>query len=343
MPHSAIFAPGPRPQPRQTPSSSSSADSPATSTFRPQTVHQLRDSLFLNPSTLHHLRTEAGERFLRWRDLNAALRQPDSPTVHPLEVNNSREMVPSSSASGSRPQNRGRASSVSTVRSSGIIFSSSQSTPRITNNRPSLSGGAVRSPLAGVEEERQADWMWNWESRFSRDVQEQQQRQPLVSSTSTSSRPQLNSLSTARMPLAATMPRSTILELSNPAATLRDRRSPPILHDPSPARSSADEPDEPDDPLHLRSVARLAVSVVPALLHRYRIIGRRDTSRRRRHVIGGHITDRGGGGKDKGSPRDRGMSWGMFGLGVSVGVVLSICIVGIGMELSQRVWIRTTY
>lgn len=199
----------------------------------------------------------------------------------------------------------------------------------------------MRSPLAGVEEERQADWMWNWESRFSRDVKEQQERQPLASLPSTSSRPQLNSISTARMPLAATMPRSTILELSNPVATLRNRRSPPILHDPSPPRSSADEPNEPDDPLHLRSVARLAVSVVPALLRRYRIIGRRDTGRRRHHVLRGQTTDGGGGGKDQGRPRDRGMSWGMFGLGVSVGVVLSICIVGIGMELSQRVWIRT--
>src|ERR1700733_6342070 len=67
-------------------------ESAATSTVRPKSLVQLRDSLFLSPSTLHHLRTEAAERFLRWRDLNAALRSPESPTVHPLDVLGSREL-----------------------------------------------------------------------------------------------------------------------------------------------------------------------------------------------------------------------------------------------------------
>lgn len=167
--------------------SSSSAESAATSTFRPRSLRELRDNLFLNPSTLHHLRTEAAERFLRWRDLNAALRQPDSPTVHPLDIHNSRE---SPSGSTSRPQaGRGRANSTSSVRSSGIIFGSSQIAPM----QRAMSGG-VRSALAGVDEEEdqdhQPDWMWNWESRFSRDVREQQQqqqrRQPLASTSGSS-------------------------------------------------------------------------------------------------------------------------------------------------------------
>lgn len=103
-------------------------------------------------------------------------------------------------------------------------------------------------------------------------------------------------------------------------------------------RQAGDAPDRAeDDPLHLRSVARLAVSLIPALLRRYTWGRPRRPSRTRESDAG------------RGRPRppvptrpNGGMSWGMFGLGVSVGVVLSICIVGIGVELTNRVgsWIH---
>lgn len=335
--------------------SSSAAESAATSTFRPRSLRELRDNLFLNPSTLHHLRTEAAERFLRWRDLNAALRQPDSPTVHPLDMHNSRESPPGSML---RPQaGRGRANSTSSVRSSGIIFGSSQITPTRPSRQRAMSGG-VRSALAGVEEEdHQPDWMWNWESRFSRDVREQQQqqrRQPPASTSASFTGPAPLNIPT-RMPLASTTSSSTILELTGspsprlPLSVVRDRMraipSPPALRESSPPRAgnlsdASNAEDESDDPLHLRSVLRLAVSVVPALFRRYRLAGRasssavtRVSSRSRRRS---HSTDSERSHGGKGRRKEPKMSWGMFGLGVSVGVVISICIVGLGVELSQR-------
>ncbi|KAF8310361.1 hypothetical protein DL93DRAFT_2099431 [Clavulina sp. PMI_390] len=422
----------------------SSADAAATSTFRPHSLAHLRDSLFLNPSVLHHLRTEAGERFLRWRDLSAALRQPDSPTVHPLDVISSRDGIlgigtTTSTTNPMRPfQTRGRAASMSSVgrssdRSSGggmLIFGSSQSTvvhhistpQRPGHSRANLSSSPLG--LAGVNEEeddsedgyhsagdepRQPDWMWDWESRFSRDVREQQKRRSPNSSSNlgagttaggaggvgqsltSSTRPTLSTLRTTmgigagagttgitpRIPLAAATSESTMLELGtelDPPPTLGTLRSyshlrqrqqqrlhPSMLHhDVSPPRHDAGDERESErgpeheeyDPLHMRSVARLAVSVIPALIRRYFVPlpllrPRRQQQQQQRLLTSGSARSRsstrrhkekkeedgqeGGGGGGK-------LSWGMFGLGVSVGVVLSICIVGIGIELSQLVW-----
>lgn len=303
--------------------------SAATSTVQPKSLVQLRDSLFLSPSTLHHLRTEAAERFLRWRDLNAALRSPESPTVHPLDVLGSHEL----SHNSGHPQMRRSAGG---TRSSGGALHS-QTEPKSMPARTPLQG-TVRSQPRGVADEHTGGWMWNWESRFSRDVLDQQQRHPLPATAL--SRP-LPSESTARVPLSVVTSSSAIAELSHPTGAIRngDRlRSPPIPHDPSPVRSTDGQEDgedksggrEADDPLHLRSVARIAVSLVPALLRRYRVLRSRPATqthaarrRERQHKREG----------DEGT-----MSWGMFGLGVSVGVMLSICIVGIGVELSNRVW-----
>jgi len=300
----------------------------ATSTVRPKSLVQLRDSLFLSPSTLHHLRTEAAERFLRWRDLNAALRSPESPTVHPLDVLGSHEL----SHNAAHPQLQRSAGG--TRSSGGALHSQTERKPLPV--RTPLQG-TMRSQLRGVADEH-TGWMWNWESRFSRDVLDQQQRHPLPATAT--SRP-LPRASTARIPLSVVTSNSAIAELSHPTGAIRNRdplRSPPIPHDPSPVRSADGREDgedksggrEADDPLHLRSVARIAVSLVPALLRRYRILRSRPATqthaarrRERQHKREG----------DEGI-----MSWGMFGLGVSVGVMLSICIVGIGVELSSRVW-----
>jgi len=305
-------------------------ESAATSTVRPKSLVQLRDSLFLSPSTLHHLRTEAAERFLRWRDLNAALRSPESPTVHPLDVLGSREL----SHNAGHPQMRRSAGG--TRLSGGALHS--QEVPKSVLARTPLQG-TVRSQPRGVADEHNGGWMWNWESRFSRDVLDQQQRHPLPATAT--SRPPLSSASTTRVPLSVVTSNSAIAELSRPTGTIKNGdqlRSPPIPHDPSPVRSAGGREDgedksggrEADDPLNLRSVARIAVSLVPALLRRYRILRPRPATQthavRRRE--GRHKRER-----DEGI-----MSWGMFGLGVSVGVMLSICIVGIGVELSNRVW-----
>lgn len=306
---------------------SSSPESATTSTVRPKSLTQLRDNLFLNPSTLHHLRIEAAERFLRWRDLNAALRAPESPTVHPLDVVGSRELP----NNASRPPAHGRVGSASSARPSSTIFRTQNMPQSVPAHTPLP--GTVRSPLLDVEEEHVRDWMWNWESRFSRDVLEQQRRHPLSTVSSSSV---VAGTSVTRVPLSVDTSGGAIAGPIRPSSAMQNGgrfRSPPIPHQPSPVRSTdchGDRGGEPgrherDDPLHLRSVARIAASILPALLRRYRILRPRARRRERRQER---------------ERREESMSWCMFGFGVSVGVVLSICIVGIGMELSNRIWTK---
>jgi hypothetical protein len=304
----------------------------ATSTIRPKSLVQLRDNLFLNPSTLHHLRTEAAERFLRWRDLNAALRAPESPTVHPLDVTSSREPF---NSNASQPQLRGMVRNAGSARSSSTMFNL-QMMPQLVPTRAPLPA-PVPPQLPGVEEHPR-DWIWNWESRFSRDVFEQQQRHPLPA-FSTSPAVSGASAPPVRIPLSVATSSRAIVGLSCPTGTIGDGcriQSPPIPHAPSPAHS-ADGHDEDksgdriaDDPLHLRSVARIAASIVPALFRRYRFFRSRTSTQD--HAV--HRQER----RREREKHQGGMSLGTFGFGVSVGVVLSIFIVGVGMELSNCIW-----
>lgn len=373
---------------------------------------------------------------------------PESPTVHPLDLSwrrSERTSDPSTPysagrtapipISGARPgQTRPRASSTSAATVPSSIrsppqFATSSSythqtstvsrvptlgTPRIPTRSPrgasALSGVAEDPSSPRVQsEQQQREWMWNWESRFSRDLRDKQQQlsagtspSPSLhragssqsgssnrgvpnSSTVTRGRAQRprpppvtsSSGATARVPLstitASAEDDSDVFSMNlgstaiggGASTTTRRRRastirgmqqqmrrplSPPILYDASPARSERevggiandngdDEGDDAlqgeDDPLHLRSVVRLAASLLPALFRRYIPRRRRKPSRSVAAAAAGDSTQF--------SSRGGGISWRMFGLGVSVGVVISICIVGLGVELTNRAGLSSMY
>ena len=229
----------------------------ALSSLRPGSLLQLRDSVFHHSTTLEHLRTEAAERFLRWRDLNAALRHFSSPSSSIL------------------------ASGAHTVRRR----------PRADTTR-SVPGGVLEvsgiPPSDTITRDVANEWMWNWETRFSRDVHESQIK-------------------------AAGLDKYEVKEGD-------DSKAPHSEHD-----QSSEPVGGPDfgqshgDPLHLRSVARLAFSLVPVLATKY--LFRRETSAPQ--TMTPLIRTRG----------RWGISWAMFGLGVGVGITVSLCVVGFRLGL----------
>ena len=243
----------------------------AISSVRPSSLPQLRDFLFHSPSVLAHLRIEAAERFLRWRDLNAALRQLSSST-----------------------------SSLGASRSSTI------------HRRPRSSTAREQHPEEAIPLKA---WMWNWESHFSRDVRdaasnfgiENEREGELDTLNRTSSSRTVGDLS-RRSPRAGA---SSGVGLGGRSLNL-----PPHGH---------------GDPLHLRSLASSILSVIPMLgLRLFGFGGRSSGSRSAPRPR--TITEASSASSSAGRPA-KPFSWGLFGLGVSVGVALSLCIVGLGLNL----------
>ncbi|KAF9515972.1 hypothetical protein BS47DRAFT_1341269 [Hydnum rufescens UP504] len=232
-----------------------SSTATALSSLRPGSLLQLRDNIFHTPSTLEHLRTEAAERFLRWRDLNAALRHLSSSPSSSMLVSGTHTLRRRPQSDPSRPV------------PGGIL--------QVSGIQPTFP--SVKSPSDGSE------WMWNWETRFSRDVHDSQMRPEGDKSTASYVRGDFSG----------------------------HQRSPESV-------GGADSTQSHGDPLHLRSVARLAFSLMPALANKYLFRtdasapGTRNTSSR---------------------PRRWGISWAVFGLGVGVGITVSLCIVGLRFGL----------
>ncbi len=237
--------------------------SSAISSIRPSSLSQLRDFLFHSPSVLANLRTEAAERFLRWRDLNAALRQLSSST--------------------------------SSLAGSGTI-----------HRRSTARGGHPdEAPPSNA-------WMWNWESRFSRDVHD-------AASNFGAENEREGGVDT----LDRTSSSRTVDDLSR-----RSQRSSGL------GSRGCSPPHEHSDPLHFRSLASSILSVIPILGLRLFRSGRRSSGSRGppRPTT---TPETSSASSSAGRPT-KPFSWGLFGLGVSVGAALSLCVVGLGLNFYKH-------
>ncbi|KAF8336889.1 uncharacterized protein EI90DRAFT_3044013 [Cantharellus anzutake] len=275
----------------------------AISTIRPSSLSQLRDLLFHSPSVLTHLRTEAAERFLRWRDLNAALRQLSSSTSS-LAASISRH-----SAIHRRPRS-------STTRAA--LPPSFSSTTMMNDHEDQQHPDSDEHLLPNP-------WMWNWESRFSRDVRDAANTLRTDDPAGTYEEDgeagmTLEKASSSRTVGSSSLRRSNSQRLGNGVPGGRSLYLPPHGH---------------SDPLHLRSIAVSVMSVVPML--GLRLFGfRRSRSNGHRRSTATAPAPESGPSSSGGRGPTKHFPWGLFGLGVSVGVAISLCVVGLGLNFYKR-------